>query len=32
MVAWDVDRLVSLSNNLVAELVPIAAVREVDEP
>ena len=30
--AWDVDRLVSLSKNLASELVPIAAIRELDEP
>ena len=29
--AWDVDRLVSLSKNLVPELVPIADIRELDE-
>src|SRR5262245_49467099 len=30
--AWDVDRLVSLSKNLVPDLVPIAELRELDEP
>ncbi len=29
--AWDVDRLVTLSRNLIPELVPIANIREVDE-
>jgi len=29
--AWDVDRLVSLSKDLVPELVPIADIRELDE-
>ena len=29
--AWDVDRLIALSRDLPAELVPIAAIREVDE-
>ena len=29
--AWDVDRLVSLTKNLVPELVPIAEIRELDE-
>ena len=30
--AWDVDRLVSMSKHFVPELVPIAEIREVDEP
>jgi hypothetical protein len=29
--AWDVDRLVSLSKDLVTELVPIADIRELNE-
>jgi hypothetical protein len=29
---WDVDRLVELSRNLVTENVPLAAIREIDEP
>jgi len=29
--AWDVDRLVSLSKDLIPELVPIADIRELDE-
>ena len=29
--AWDVDRLVSLSKDLVPEVVPIADIRELDE-
>jgi hypothetical protein len=29
--AWDVDRLVSLSRDLVPELVPITDIRELDE-
>ena len=29
--AWDVDRLVSLSKDLVPEVVPIAEIRELDE-
>ena len=29
--AWDVDRLVSLSKDLVPELVPTADIRELDE-
>ncbi|MBL8516512.1 MAG: hypothetical protein JNM76_06030 [Betaproteobacteria bacterium] len=30
--AWDVDRLVSLSKEVEPELVPITAIRELDEP
>lgn len=30
--AWDVDRLVSLTRDLTPELVPIAVIRELDEP
>ena len=30
--AWDVDRLVALSRELRAEPVPIASIRELDEP
>ena len=30
--AWDADRLVFLSKNLTPELVPIADIRELDEP
>lgn len=30
--AWDVDRLVFLSKNLTPELLPIAGIRELDEP
>jgi hypothetical protein len=30
--AWDVDRLAFLSKNLTPELVPIADIRELDEP
>jgi ribosomal protein S18 acetylase RimI-like enzyme len=30
--AWDVDRLVALTRGLQPELVPIAAIREIDEP
>jgi hypothetical protein len=29
--AWDIDRLVSLSKDLVPELVPITDIRELDE-
>jgi hypothetical protein len=29
--AWDVDRLVALSKDLIPELVPIADIRELDE-
>ena len=30
--AWDVDRLVALAAQLEPELVPVASVRELDEP
>jgi hypothetical protein len=30
--AWDVDRLVEMTKHLTPELVPLAAIREVDEP
>ena len=30
--AWDVDRLVALSKHLQPELVPVASIRELDEP
>ena len=30
--AWDVDRLVSLTKHLEPELVPVASIRELDEP
>jgi hypothetical protein len=30
--AWNVDRLVSMSKDFVPQLVPIAEIREVDEP
>jgi hypothetical protein len=30
--AWDVDRLVELSDGLVRERVPLSAIRELDEP
>lgn len=30
--AWDVDRLVALSKSLLRERVPLAAIRELDEP
>jgi hypothetical protein len=30
--AWDVDRLVALTKHLEPELVPIASIRELDEP
>lgn len=30
--AWDVDRLVAMSRDFVPQLVPIAEIREVDEP
>jgi hypothetical protein len=30
--AWDVDRLVALTRHLEAELVPVASIRELDEP
>ena len=30
--AWDVDRLVALTKHLKPELVPIASIRELDEP
>ena len=30
--AWDVDRLVALSKSLRRERVPLAAIRELDEP
>ena len=30
--AWDVDRLVALSRHLQPELVPVASIRELDEP
>lgn len=30
--AWDVDRLVALASVLEPELVPIASIRELDEP
>src|SRR6188768_3915640 len=29
--AWDVDRLVSLSKDLIPELVPLVEIRELDE-
>ena len=30
--AWDVDRLVALTRHLEPELVPVASIRELDEP
>ncbi len=30
--AWDVDRLVALTMHLEPELVPVASIRELDEP
>ena len=30
--AWDIDRLVALSNCLKWQLVPVASIRELDEP
>ena len=30
--AWDVDRLVALTKHLQPELVPVASIRELDEP
>jgi len=30
--AWDIDRLVGLSKYLEAQLVPVASIRELDEP
>ncbi|HZA02869.1 MAG TPA: hypothetical protein VE665_11380 [Hyphomicrobiaceae bacterium] len=30
--AWDVDRLVALSKHLQPQLVPVTAIRELDEP
>jgi len=30
--AWDIDRLVALSKDLEGQLVPIASIREVEEP
>lgn len=30
--AWDVDRLVALTRHLTPELVPLASIREIDEP
>lgn len=32
LLAWDVDRLVALSGNLSPKLVPLAQIRELDEP
>ena len=30
--AWDVDRLVALSKDLLREQIPLTAIREIDEP
>jgi hypothetical protein len=30
--AWDIDRLVALSKHLEEQLVPVASIRELDEP
>ena len=30
--AWDVDRLVALAKNIEAQFVPVASIRELDEP
>ena len=32
LLAWDVDRLVELSRELPRRMVPLAAIRELDEP
>ena len=30
--AWDVDRLVALTKRIEPQLVPVASIRELDEP
>ena len=32
LLAWDVDRLIALTANLAPRAVPLAAIRELDEP
>ena len=32
LLAWDVDRLIALTADLVPQAVPLAAIRELDEP
>jgi hypothetical protein len=32
LLAWDVDRLVALTADLIPQMMPLAAIRELDEP
>lgn len=32
LLAWDVDRLIALTANLIPQTMPLAAIRELDEP
>jgi hypothetical protein len=32
LLAWDVDRLIALTADLIPQMMPLAAIRELDEP